>query len=98
MAILEVQNIRKSFGSTLVLDDISFTMADCAPLPMASTAITAAMPTIMPMQVRRLRVLLRSMASIATLNIIPKFTACDYTIFQETILSARRTSSMASLV
>ncbi len=26
MAILEVQNIRKSFGSTLVLDDISFTM------------------------------------------------------------------------
>ena len=26
MAILEVQNIRKSFGSTLVLDDISFSM------------------------------------------------------------------------
>ena len=26
MAILEVQNIRKSFGSILVLDDISFTM------------------------------------------------------------------------
>ena len=26
MAILEVQNLRKSFGSTLVLDDISFTL------------------------------------------------------------------------
>ena len=44
-----------------------------APLPMASTAITAAIPTIIPMQVKRLRVLLRSIANIDTLKIIHTF-------------------------
>ena len=38
MAILEVQNIRKSFGSTLVLDDISFSMEKGAVLSLIGSS------------------------------------------------------------
>ncbi len=38
MAILEVQNLRKSFGSTLVLDDISFTMEKGAVLSLIGSS------------------------------------------------------------
>ena len=57
----------------LPIDDISLTIIVDAPLPIASTAMTAAMPTIMPRHVRSERVLLRAMARRATLNIIIRF-------------------------
>ncbi len=67
-------------GKTIIrlfpIDEISFTIIVEAPLPIASTEITAAMPTMMPMQVRSERVLLRMMARIATLKTMPKFIAC----------------------
>ena len=68
--------LRRS-GKTIIrllpIDDICLTIIVEAPLPIASTEMTAAMPTMMPMQVRSERVLLRIMARIATLNTMPKF-------------------------
>ena len=58
----------------LPIDEISLTIIVWAPCPMAITAITAAMPTIMPMQVSIERVLFLAIALAATLKIIAKFT------------------------
>lgn len=52
------------------------TMFWLAPLPIASTTITAAMPKMMPSIVSALRVLLRQIALTATLKIMRRFIAC----------------------
>ena len=53
--------------------EICATMLALAPLPIASTTITAAMPKIIPSIVRAERVLFRQMARAATLTIMAMF-------------------------
>jgi len=51
---------------------ISRTIMACAPWPLATTAMSAAMPTMMPSAVSSERVLLRKMARSATFRIMKK--------------------------
>ena len=75
----ETASRRPRSGNTITrlfpIDEISFTIIVEAPLPIASTAMTAAMPTMMPRHVSSERVLFRAIASSATLKIIRKFMA-----------------------
>jgi hypothetical protein len=57
------------------IEEISLTIIVEAPLPIARTEITAAIPTMIPIQVKKDRVLLRKIASIDTLKTIQRFIA-----------------------